>query len=267
MTPVSMSCERVHRMPSSMRGREAALRAHSFSSQVIGAHSSMPSPSSVSATSSSSSVELRLDTSDITRCPSSHSMIKTLRVAGSLGMSPGTRTYPGGGRALRLVPRGPYRPSNLRMLASSLTKSISSKIRLANSSTASTALAFMPLPCVISSTLAAVRRMAASAATLAAIPGLCTLTATSIPSIVPRYTCERDAAAIACPSASTGSAFGHSSRTMARASSMGAGSISSWSLSSCAASFSPTRSDLLASAWPNLTYVGPSDSIVGTRSS
>ena len=265
MTPVSMSCDSVHRMPSSMRGSDAALRTHSFSSQLIGAHSSSSSRSSSS--SSSSTDDLRLDTSDITRCPSSHSMMSTRLVAGSLGMSPGTRTYPGGGSAFRLVPMGPYRPSNLRMLASSLTKSISSKMREANSSTASTARALSLAPCVTSRSLAAVRRMAASAATRAAMPGLCTLTATSMPSILPRYTCERDAAAIACPDASTGSASGHSSRTMALASSMGAGSISSWSLSSSAASSSPTRSALDASACPNLTYVGPSFSIVGTRSS
>mmetsp|Transcript_23833 Transcript_23833/g.58451 ORF Transcript_23833/g.58451 Transcript_23833/m.58451 type:complete len:236 (-) Transcript_23833:302-1009(-) len=195
------------------------------------------------------------DTRLVTRSPSSHSMTSTRRVAGNSGSSPGTRTKPGGGSAWRALPLGPYSASKRRMLAASFTKSISSKMRLANSSTASTAAALTSPLC--SSLLAAKRSSMESAATRATMPGRCTFTATSRPASFPRYTWHSEAAATATPPSSTSSAPRHSAATMARACSSGAGAMSSCSRSSAMASSAPTRSERDASACPNLTYVGP----------
>mmetsp|Transcript_5661 Transcript_5661/g.24026 ORF Transcript_5661/g.24026 Transcript_5661/m.24026 type:complete len:314 (-) Transcript_5661:422-1363(-) len=266
ITPVSMSCESVHRMPRSINGSDASRLEQISSSQVTTQSVSSPEASRSACAASNASFSPGLgETSEITLSPSSHSITNTRRVAGSDGMSPGTRTYPGAGSALLFVPVGPYSASNLRMFFASFAKSISSKIRLANSSTAATACALNRRPAVASSTFAAARSSAASAATRAAMPGRCTLTATVRPATVPLYTCDRLAAAMALPPSKTPKTRGHSCATMARANSMGAASMSSCSLSSAVASSAPTKSPRLASAWPNLTYVGPSRSIVGTR--
>ena len=254
-------------MPRSINGSDASRFEQISSSQVTTQSASSPEASLRSACAASNAAFSPAlgETSEITLSPSSHSITSTRRVAGSDGMRPGTRTYPGAGSALRFVPLGPYSASNLRMFSASFAKSISSKMRDANSSTAATACALKRRPAVASSTFAAARSSAASAATRAAMPGRCTLTATARPSTVPLYTCDRLAAAMALPSSNTPSTRGHSCATMARASSMGAASMSSCSRSSAVASSAPTKSPRLANAWPNLTYVGPKRSIVGTR--